>query len=227
MEYTVNAKIGHLLQLAMEIILFSDLSVVVVYHIFLTRQTYNFCSVPWHLINCAGCSVEWSRHWITNYKGTVVAYFKSHYSIIMEELRASTKTSNIISGSMDVLKSGTSKIELRTAQSGNQVMWERQPVCINGYRTARYLDVAVVTLKTKSFIRSSFWDHNTDYYYYYYYRQECQLMEFYFHAPIHLHFSVLGVRASPPAGFFCILMCVRRFFLSDQLQRTREECSFV
>ena len=59
---------------------------------------------------------------ITNYKGTAVAYFKSHYSISMEELRVRTKTSNIITGNREVLKSGTSKIELRTAQSGNQEM---------------------------------------------------------------------------------------------------------
>ena len=58
---------------------------------------------------------------ITNYKERVVAYFKSHYSIVMEEMRVSTKTSNIITGSRDVLKSATFKIELRTAQSGNQV----------------------------------------------------------------------------------------------------------
>jgi len=47
----------------------------------------------------------------------------------MEEMRVSTKTSNIITGSRDVLKNGTSKTQLRAAQSGNQEMCERQPVC--------------------------------------------------------------------------------------------------
>jgi len=65
----------------------------------------------------------------------------------VEELRVSAKTSNIITGNWDIFKSGTFKIDLRTAQSGNLEMWERQPVCENGYVTAGYIDVADLTLK--------------------------------------------------------------------------------
>jgi len=50
----------------------------------------------------------------------------------VEELRLSTKTSTIVTGNWNIFKNGTSKMELRAAQSGNQEMWERQPVCENG-----------------------------------------------------------------------------------------------